>query len=56
MAQARGNDSHAGGGMLDYNIRAPSPFPYHLGFMVGLAEEGPLAHPTMICGVHKCKS
>jgi hypothetical protein len=32
--------------MFDYSIRGPSPLPYHLGFMVGLAEEGPL-----VCGV-----
>jgi hypothetical protein len=25
--------------MLDYSITAPSPLPYHLGFMIGLAEE-----------------
>jgi hypothetical protein len=25
---------------LDYNIRGPSPLPYHLGFMVRLAEGG----------------
>jgi hypothetical protein len=29
--------------MLDYTIRGLSPLPYHLGIMVGLAEEGPLA-------------
>jgi hypothetical protein len=29
--------------MLDYSIRGVSPLPYHLGIMVGLAEEGHLA-------------
>jgi hypothetical protein len=29
--------------MLDYTIRGLSPLPYHLGIMVGLVEEGPLA-------------
>jgi hypothetical protein len=29
--------------MLDYSIRGPLALPYHLGFMVGLAEEGHLA-------------
>jgi hypothetical protein len=37
--------THAGEGMLDYSIRGPLALPYHLGFMVGLVEEGPLA-PT----------
>jgi hypothetical protein len=37
MAQARGCDLHAG--MLDYSISDSSPLPYHLSFMVGLAEE-----------------
>jgi hypothetical protein len=29
--------------VLDYSIRGHPPLPYHLSFMVGLAEEGPLA-------------
>jgi hypothetical protein len=29
--------------LLDYSIICPSPLPYHLGFMVGLVEEAPLA-------------
>jgi hypothetical protein len=27
--------------MLDYSIEIPLPLPYHLNFMVELAEEGP---------------
>jgi hypothetical protein len=34
--------------MLDYSIRAPLALPYHLCFMVGLAEEGPLVE-TIKC-------
>jgi hypothetical protein len=40
MGRTRDRDSHTRGRMLDYSIRAPSPLPYHMGYMVGLAEGG----------------
>jgi hypothetical protein len=45
MARARSRDSHAGAGgvMLDYSIRGHLTLLYHMCFMVGLAEESPLA-------------
>jgi hypothetical protein len=51
MARTCGRDSHAGGRMLDYSIRGPSPLPYHLSFVVGLARGSSnslrwFGHPT----------
>jgi hypothetical protein len=43
IARAHSRDSHAGGEMLDYSISGPLAPSISPGFMVGLAEEGPLA-------------
>jgi hypothetical protein len=39
--ERRGSGWHAIGGMLKPDKKAPSPLLYHVGFMVGMAEEVP---------------
>jgi hypothetical protein len=41
MARVRGRDSQVVGGILDHSIRGPPSLPYHLYFIVGLAEGDP---------------
>jgi hypothetical protein len=44
MAQARGRDSHAGGGMLDYSIRGPLAPSMSPGFYGWIGRGGAVEH------------